>query len=441
MLQYLLTHSPLLYFTQSLWRDEAFSMLIAERSPLSFIGKLSFEPPVYYLLLHYWMKLFGTTEIALRSLSLFGFALATCVVILWSEQLFRKHWLSWFLPLTFFLNPMLLYYAFEVRTYGWYMFFAVLSMYAYWNNNWKLYIPATVLGFYTHTYMIIVPFVQVVHYLLITEHRVTIKNLVKSPFIRSIVLIGALISPWMVIVLKEATRLKESWFFPVDLQLVMSSLGNMFVGYEGTPWYGWQYTRILTLIILAVAYVALKPLKTRKQYGFFFLMMMLPMTIVVGISFFKPLFVNRYLIPVTIAEVFLFALALRTVKHVLLQKFLAGALLAFILVFSFWYPDKHAKTDIRATMQQVNTIKSKNDLVYAETPLIFFEVLYYSPDRSKVFLYNPDLKPFPWYVGGVAFSESQMVHDIPSYPNRAFLIHKNGGFDIIYSTPFTYLTK
>jgi mannosyltransferase len=425
MLNFLLTHTPLLYFTQSVWRDEAFSMLIAGRSPLSFIGKLSFEPPVYYLLLHYWMKLFGTSEIALRSLSFLGFALATYVVIVWSEQLFHKHWLSWFLPVTFFLNPMLIYYAFEVRTYGWYMFFAVLSMYAYWNNNWKLYIPATVLGFYNHTYMLIVPFVQLVHYLWITPHSLRVKNLIKSKFIRSLALFGLLIAPWMVIVLKEAVRLKQSWFFPVDLQLVLSALGNMFVGYEGTPWFGWGYTRILSLIILGVSFVALKQSKTRKQNGFFFLMMTVPLVIVIGISFIKPLFVNRYLIPVTIAQVFLFTLAIATVKNTLMQKVWAGLLLAFILVFNCWYPSQHAKTNLRATMQQVNTIKAATDLVYAETPLIFFELLYYSPDRSKVYLYNPDAKPFPWYVGDVAFPQSQMASDIPTYPKRAFLVHEN----------------
>ena len=35
-MNWLLTHTPLLYFTQSLWRDEAFSALVAER-PITWI--------------------------------------------------------------------------------------------------------------------------------------------------------------------------------------------------------------------------------------------------------------------------------------------------------------------------------------------------------------------------------------------------------------------
>ncbi len=131
MFDFVLNHSPLLYFTQSIWRDEAFSVLVAQKPLAAIIPKFTFEPPLYYIFLHFWIKIFGTSEIAIRSLSLLGFILATIVVIHFAEKLFRKHWLSWFLPLLFFLNPMLLYYAFEVRAYGWYMFFIVLSMYAF----------------------------------------------------------------------------------------------------------------------------------------------------------------------------------------------------------------------------------------------------------------------------------------------------------------------
>src|SRR5260221_3193123 len=130
MIQFLLRHTSLLYLTQSLWRDEAFSILSAEKSLSFLLPKLGFEPPVYYMLLHFWIKIFGRSELSTRGLSLLGFTLATIVVIHWGEKLFKKHWLSWFLPLFFFLNPMLLYYAFEVRTYGWDMFFATLSRYA-----------------------------------------------------------------------------------------------------------------------------------------------------------------------------------------------------------------------------------------------------------------------------------------------------------------------
>ncbi len=441
ILTYCINHSPLLYLTQSLWRDEAYSILVAERSPAFFFGNLTFEPPLYYLLLHVWIRIVGTSEIAVRSLSLVGFALATVVVIIWSEKLLKQHWLRWFLPVLFFFNPMLLYYAFEARTYGWYMFFSILSLYAYATRRWKLYLPAAVLGFYTHTFMIIVPFVQAIHYAWTNPKVLRIKTLVRDPFVRSLATFALCITPWMVLIMKQAGSLAHSWYFPVDLHLIVSVLGNMFIGYEGTPWYGWSYTRILSLIILAFSLFALKQKATRKFNSLFFLMIYVPLIFVIGISFIKPLFVNRYMMPVAQAEVILIVLAIAAMKRPWVQKLVAGTWLIAILAVNAWYPAQHAKTDIRRTMREVNALKTKTDVIYAETPLIFFETLYYSDDRSAVYLFNPDDNPFPQFVGSAVFPADRMIADIPRYPRRAFLIHKNGTFDIVYSAHVNSLAR
>ena len=56
---------------QSLWYDEGFSVWLSEKS-LSEIVALTaadIQPPLYYLLLHGWIKLVGKSEFALRFLS------------------------------------------------------------------------------------------------------------------------------------------------------------------------------------------------------------------------------------------------------------------------------------------------------------------------------------------------------------------------------------
>lgn len=429
MFQFFLQHSPILYLTQSVWRDEAFSVLMALR-PVSFIiTHVSFEPPLYYLLLHFWIKIFGTSEIALRSLSLVAFAAATGVVIVWAEKLFRKHWLSWWLPVFFFFNPMLLYYGMEGRTYGWYILFTVLSLFAYTERRWVLLAAATVLGFYTHSYFLIVPFIEVFHYILTT--RIHWK---KDPMVRVMAISTASIAPWFVVLAREANIFQKLWYFPVDMNLVTSVLGNLFLGYEGTPWYMWIFTKILSLPILLFVVLALRSNKTQQRARVFATQIFLPLIIVIGISFMKPLYVNRYVIPVSIAEVFIIALGIRAIQNTTIQK-IAGVLwLLFILGFNIWYPDKHAKVDIRSTLTQINMLKSPTDVVMADNPLVFFETVYYSADRNHVYLYNPNLTPFPWYVGGVLVSPSQMVSSYPPYPIRAFMVHANGTFDVIFRT-------
>ena len=69
-------------FTASLWGDEAWAATLAVKSIWEIIKIVSHDtsPPLYYLFLHFWMKIFGTSEAAIRSLS-FLFFLATAVVV------------------------------------------------------------------------------------------------------------------------------------------------------------------------------------------------------------------------------------------------------------------------------------------------------------------------------------------------------------------------
>ena len=121
------------------------------------------NPPLYYLLLHYWTRWVGTTDIALRLFSLF-FALA-CFPVLWSlgRQLGGRRTAA-FSCLFFSLSPVALQYSVEGRMYS-LLWFLVLAM--VWfilnlrkNGLHKIYGPLLVLtgtaGLLTHYYFIFV---------------------------------------------------------------------------------------------------------------------------------------------------------------------------------------------------------------------------------------------------------------------------------------------
>lgn len=436
MFNFLLNHSPLLYLTQSLWRDEAFSILASEKPLSMIIPKLTFEPPFYYVLLHYWMKIFGNSEIATRSLSLVGFMLATIVVIFWSEKLFPKNWKQWFLPLTFFLNPMLLYYAFEVRTYGWYTFFAILMFYAYFEKKWLLYTCALILGFYNHAYILIVAFTQVIHFIFINRKQISSgKFLISQKFIQSLIITTLAISPWIIKILFDLQKLKNSWYFPVDLKLILSVLGNVFVGFEGPLSQFWPQMTIFSILLLLGFIKMLKPQQHRARNTYFFFLIIVPLTTILSISIFKPLFVNRYVIPVTIAEVFAVVFIIESIKSKLFRSVVIIFYVLFLIFINIFTPPYRAKVAIRETMQEVNLLAGTNDLVYAQSPLVLFETIYYSNDKKKVYLYNPHNSPFPWYVGDAIFSPDMETNTLPESPRKAFLIKENGSYEIVYQLP------
>ncbi len=435
MLETLIQNSPLFYLTQSLWRDEVFSIFVAQKPLLSFWAKLTFEPPLYYTMLHFWIKIFGTSEIATRSLSLLGFSLALVIVIFWGEKLFPKSWLQWYLPLLFFLNPMLLYYAFEVRTYGWFIFFVTASMYTFVYKKWTWFIASSVLGFYNHSYFVLVPFIQTIYYLTVERKKLfplKFHKICTDPLIKADLVVGLVMSPWLIIIALAASKLKSSWYFPVDLNLIKSVLGNMFVGYEGTPWYGWQYTRYLSLAIITLTTYAAWKYKNKVMVRYFYTSMLLPLVIVIGISFIKPLFVNRYVIEVTIAEIFLLVFFLASIKSEIYKRFFALIFVVFCVLVNITYPKLHPKTNFRDTLSAINSLMQPADVIYAETSLSLFESQYYANDPKKVFLYNPNNSAFPWYVGDFVVTAEMMRETLPVYPARAFLVKEDGGYDIVY---------
>jgi len=161
MLNFLFTHTPLLFLTQSFWRDEAFSYFLAKKNILEIIilSAKDFSPPLYHLLLHFWLKIFGGSEISMRSLSVIFFWATLYVCFLFLQEIFKLNFKKSLIYLLLFLvNPFLSYYAFEARAYSLFAFLATLSYYSFYKKNYKLYFLSTVFGLYTHYFMLFVVF-------------------------------------------------------------------------------------------------------------------------------------------------------------------------------------------------------------------------------------------------------------------------------------------
>src|SRR3954447_18502641 len=101
------------------WIDEGLSVGISSHSLGDIPGVLRLDgsPPLYYLLLHVWMKVFGTYESATHALSLL-FALATIPVAYWAGRSLFDRRIGWTLAGMAALCPFLTSYAQETRMYS-----------------------------------------------------------------------------------------------------------------------------------------------------------------------------------------------------------------------------------------------------------------------------------------------------------------------------------
>ncbi len=102
----------------SLWLDEGLSVGIASH-PLSEIPgllRLDGSPPLYYLVLHLWMLVMGTSEEAVRGLSLV-IALVTMPVAFWTADSLFKRRAAWGAAVLTATSSYLVYYSREGRMY------------------------------------------------------------------------------------------------------------------------------------------------------------------------------------------------------------------------------------------------------------------------------------------------------------------------------------
>lgn len=117
----------------SLWYDEIYSIDVAKESIKDIIKnyfKEDVNPPLYLIILHYWMNLFGESEAALRSLSAVSVSVASAVFFLFANRYFNWQ-TAIFSVLLFFTSNEIYYYSEEGRTYGLVILSCTLSLYVF----------------------------------------------------------------------------------------------------------------------------------------------------------------------------------------------------------------------------------------------------------------------------------------------------------------------
>lgn len=409
MINYLIRHTPLAYLFQTLWRDEAFSALLARRPVMEILGisAREFNAPLYYILLHYWMILLGSSEIAIRLLSVIPHTLLTIFVYRFFRSVVSKNE-AFIVALSVFFNPMLLTYAFEARGYSWLALFATVSMLSFFRERWSLYLASTVAGLYTHAYLLLLVILQFAY----GTYRHLAGRLNQTEYKRflwSLAFVIAIYLAWIPALVWQWIRSAESWIYPIDLQLILSVLGNLFTSYEGTPGGVWILTSWLSLVLLGFFAIALR--KYQDLGSFLALWIFFPLGSILLASVIKPLYVNRYLIFVAVAESLLAGLGVLSVRKGKMQigiTVLYFALLAWINIF---LPSVSRRLDTRAIFQELNTRVSEETRLYLDV-LLYFDAVYYYKFPENVRIYHKSGGKLPSYVGLVLIPEEVIVDQI-----------------------------
>lgn len=398
---------------ESLWFDEAFSLAVATNlSPIQIAKNAgqSVHPPLYYLLLHYWVQLVGVSEYAARFLSA-GWSLLAVAAIYRVGRTFFDGRVALFGMLLMAFMPFQIQYAHEARMYSLLLFLTTVSLFAFFKalrsgatRWWALYFFSTSLGLYTHY---LIGFVLLAYHcfwlIYISRYRRYWWQLV----VVDVLTVVAFLPQLTVFFYNQANVVFEGNYWLASPHIVYLFLSNYFLIFgsyplETVPTYVGIFA-VLSLLAIGIYQIINKKFDRFGQQeqvlilvGSFF-----PMITIFLISQYKPIYLNRTLIICTPFLVLFLALILVNIRIKSPVPLLFGVLVTLISITlsNIFIYSLSTKMALREIAIQTFRAKQKNDLLLHTSQWTALPFMFYKAPADNAVLAadpNPILPPHRW---------------------------------------------
>lgn len=411
-----------------MWFDESISVQLAHKAPSEIIHTAMYEdpnPPLYGILIHYWVNVFGDSEEGVRSLSILASALAGGILFLLCLNFFNWQ-TSVFASLMYFTSNELYYYALEARTYGLIVLFVLCSYYLFLSIIKRptivkalLFAIANACIFYSHFLACLVLIGEILLFPLFafTAGRVSCENenlnisISAKTKVITYLFISALIFTFFLWPWKDRTVFllfeggKAMWLAKptaVDFKNCVYDFFN-----NKSLYHAHLYTAIVFVLLLIV--------KRFREDTFSWRMALFAIIVGPGLMYlnyfaagFTPIFLKRYILYSFLGFILLYSYLLSVLKF----PFLIKISLFFILsVFSFLkitYPREAIYEYNKAVPFLKNLQKNNNTLIVNDLQYLFayyydksllglktFDETYNAMISKGVFEFKPDNLTWP----------------------------------------------
>ena len=421
---------------QSLWADEGNSAALAIRSleRITHDAGHDIHPPLYYWLLHFWVRAFGNSEVGLRSLSALSGILLVALIYLLGEHLFGQS-VGLAAAFTAALSPFQVYYSQEARMYillallGATLVYTLLRYLGSEKLIWLIgFILSAVAGLYTHySFPIVLGMANAAWLVWIISTRASRGEAFgtdASPLLQriGIWLIGQLVivglyAPWLPIAYRQLSTwpaISQAYGlrFYLHRAFRLWSLGETAPGGTGSFCLLWG----MIILWLLGAWPAC-PESSRREVrqkawptsqvhlwlhqGLTLSYCLLPVLFQWGMSLFRPAYRPKFFLVATPAFAVLLGQGIVNGLHTrwwALRNAWAAASLSLILVASsnslahYYFDPAWARDDYRGTAAYITAVERRGDAI-----------LLNAPGQWEVFTY---------YYSGLGQSEGEM----PIYP-------------------------
>ncbi len=382
--------------SRSLQYDDTFSIFLSARSLPEILSGTAADtmPPLYYLLLHYWMLL-GQTAWFIRLLSVMLSLAAIFLLYRLAERWLGRGAAAWSACLAA-ISPLLIYHGQDVRMYALLVVFLLGYLWFFtriWQSGqagkgaWGSWAGLVVCGagaMYSHNvaiFTLVVPDL----FLLIRREWKLLARLVAAQ-----VVIGLLALPWLMLIPGQITKVQKAWTLPRPGILEVIQALVMFTSSLPLPFLLLSFALFFSLLILIVLGLELwRSRRSQAGLAFWLILLLLPPGLLLAASYVvKPIFIARAFLASSLAYDVLAGWVIARTWPRGLGKLLAAVfvLAAVISLPAHYTYSEFPRSPYRQAVQYLQKTALPGARIIHETKLSYFPAHFYAPGLAQVFL-------------------------------------------------------
>jgi len=312
------------------WYDEIGSVSISKNF------SHNWNPPVYFIILYYWVKLFGVSEFTLRFPSLVFSVISIPCLFFLGKQIFNRR-VGLYASLVMCLSSFHIWYAQEARPYSLSVLLSILSTYFLYcflkkgkNKAGFFYILFSILGIYcdvTYYYLFLLP-IQLLAIVIFKRKDIYLKLFY---FFCLIFLFFSLRLEYFIS--KFLYVIGGFWIPAPSLKSLVFTMENFSLGYNASAGLYW-FSDVLVLLIAVLGFLTFRQkIDWKRNFIFIAMLFFLPLVLVFGFSkIFFPVYLDRGLIIFSPYYYILLGLGIDSLAHKRLRKIIVSAFLVVLLI-------------------------------------------------------------------------------------------------------------
>ncbi len=388
---------------ESLWLDEVTSILLARSDIPTLIHTTAqdIHPPVYYALLHLWLRL-GEGEFMARAFSAFVGVISIALIYRLGARLFGSE-AGAASALLLAVSPLHIWYAQEVRMYilvtlwtlaGTYWLWRALQRDRWW--QWLAYALCMALGLYTHYHAIFVLLFQNL-FVAFCWLRSRERRRLACAWLLADVVIALLFLPWLPVLLNQVAQGGGGWVEKAIGHPSPRVLVETWIDYSvgsARQWYPlWLRRGGYLLFGLAAAwpFIALVARWRRKAkaawspllYAAAYLVV--PLLAIWAVSQVKPMYAGRYLLPFLPPYLLLLGCGVAQLPWKGVRLLMLAGLMAVSLVGVGLAASQLQKDDWRGLAAWIAAAAQPGDVVLCEPVWNYKPFEYYADGRVTAY--------------------------------------------------------